>query len=212
MNRWYTSDSHFGHSKLLRGAYRSFDDVTAMDAALVDAWNSVVAPSDEVWVLGDFAVPATDDNLAWGKKLNGRKVLVPGNHDWCWLPKDNRLRLRFREQMRYRHIAGFDEIVDVPDPHLIGGELVALSHFPFTADHTDTARFLDQRPPDNGGWLLHGHIHEMWRQHDKQINVGADAWALRPVHTDEIAELIASGPNDRPPIASAHLGAACVYA
>ena len=212
MSRWYTSDSHFGHSKLLSGAFRSFDDLTAMNRALVDAWNSVVSPTDEVWVLGDFAVPANDDNLAWGQKLNGRKVLVPGNHDWCWLAKDNRRRLMSREQMRYRHIAGFDEIVDSPEPHLIGGELVELSHFPFTADHTNPARFLDQRPTDNGGWLLHGHLHEMWRQYDKQINVGADAWMLRPAHTDEIAELIANGPNQRPPMNSPHLGASCVYA
>lgn len=206
MNRWYTSDTHFGHPKLLRCSYRSFGDITEMNESLLDRWNAVVAPYDEVWVLGDFAVPADDDNLAYGARLNGRKVLVPGNHDRCWLPKENRRRLALREQMRYRHIAGFDEIVDFPEPHKIAGQLVALSHFPFHADHTEPARFLDQRPIDNGGWLLHGHLHEMWRQNDKQINVGVDAWRLRPVHHDEIVEMIRSGPRCLQALRSPHLG------
>lgn len=206
MNRWYTSDTHFGHPKLLRDAYRSFGDLAAMNEALVDAWNDVVAPGDEVWVLGDFAVPATDDNLAYGAKLNGRKVLVPGNHDRCWRGGENRPRLMLREQMRYRHIAGFDEILDSPEPHSVGGELVQLSHFPFSADHTDPPRFLDRRPSDNGGWLLHGHIHEMWLQYDKQINVGVDAWQLRPAHVDEIASLISAGRQYLQALPSPHLG------
>ena len=206
MNRFYTADTHFGHTKLLRDSYRSFDDLTEMNETIADIWNEVVSPTDEVWVLGDFALPANDSNLGYGAKLNGRKILVPGNHDRCWLGKDKRPRLRLREQMRYRHIAGFCEIVDNPAAHVIAGERVSLSHFPFTADHTETPRFVELRPPDNGNWLIHGHLHEMWRQSDKQINVGVDAWRLRPVHVDEIADLIVAGPRFLEALPSTHIG------
>ena len=50
------------------------------------------------------------------------------------------------------------------------------------------------RPDDTGGWLLHGHIHENWRQRDRQINVGVDAWDFTPVSEEQIAALIAAGP------------------
>ena len=46
-----------------------------------------------------------------------------------------------------------------------------------------------------GGWLIHGHVHEKWRQRGRQINIGADAWGYTPVHEDTIAELINQGPQ-----------------
>lgn len=53
-------------------------------------------------------------------------------------------------------------------------------------------------PQDNGDWLLHGHIHEKWRQQHRQINVGVDAWHFAPVPEHTIADLIGRGPADTP--------------
>ena len=55
-------------------------------------------------------------------------------------------------------------------------------------------KFMQYRPQDDGGWLLHGHIHEKWRQNGRQINVGVDAWNFAPVSDDTICEMIRSGP------------------
>lgn len=49
---------------------------------------------------------------------------------------------------------------------------------------------------DDGGWLLHGHVHEQWRQHDRMINVGCDVWDYRPVAEAALAALIDAGPHD----------------
>ena len=202
MNRWYTSDNHFGHNKLVDSGYRPFESVQQMNDAMIGAWNSLVDPEDEVWVLGDLAMRPHDLSLEAAAQLHGRKILVPGNHDECWRGKrENFLAYKaIGRQALYTRLAGFAAIVDRPRPHMIAGEAVELSHFPYEADHTSKPRYPEHRPVDAGGWLLHGHIHDMWRQHDKQINVGVDAWAMRPVHVDEIAELIAAGPADRAPL------------
>jgi len=76
---------------------------------------------------------------------------------------------------------------------------VLMSHFPYQGDSGDKDRYTDARPADFGYWLLHGHVHEKWRQRSQMINVGVDAWAGRPVHADTIAEMIAAGPADLGP-------------
>jgi calcineurin-like phosphoesterase family protein len=66
-----------------------------------------------------------------------------------------------------------------------------VNHFPFRRGDAD--KYTDYRPVDRGGWLLHGHIHELWRQSGRQINVGVDAWAGRPVSFSVLKAMIEAG-------------------
>src|SRR6185312_6859120 len=94
MSEWFTSDHHFGHAKILEllPDSRPFRDVEEMNGALVDAWNSVVRPGDTVWHLGDVSLGNRRETLALiGPQLNGRKRLVPGNHDYVW-PHRSKIR------------------------------------------------------------------------------------------------------------------------
>lgn len=50
-----------------------------MDDYLTQAWNETVSPKDKVYHLGDVAIPR--HGLKVLEKLNGRKVLIKGNHD-----------------------------------------------------------------------------------------------------------------------------------
>ena len=50
----------------------------------------------------------------------------------------------------------------------------------FAIPHIRYLRYIEHRPDDDGGWLLHGHVHEKWRQNGRQINVGVDAWNFAP--------------------------------
>src|SRR4051812_27561867 len=84
MTTWFTSDLHFGHRNIIGYCDRPFRDVDAMDAALVERWNEVVAPDDIVWVLGDVAMGRIERSLALVGGLHGTKHLVAGNHDRCW--------------------------------------------------------------------------------------------------------------------------------
>ncbi len=192
MPRWFTADLHLGHANIIEYCRRPFADVDAMNRALVDRWNGVVADGDEVWVLGDVALGTIAETLPLVAALAGRKVLVTGNHDRCWRGHGRRAEGWDR---RYRE-AGFDEIVHGETRIEVGGHDTVACHFPYRGDSHDRDRFVDSRPVDRGRWLLHGHIHDRWRQRGRMVNVGVDAWDYRPASETEVAGLIDAGPAD----------------
>jgi calcineurin-like phosphoesterase family protein len=79
------SDTHFGHTNICRfvrddgSPLRPWSDINLMDDHLVERWNRVVSPQDKVYHLGDVAIPRR--GLKRLKELNGRKILIKGNHD-----------------------------------------------------------------------------------------------------------------------------------
>jgi calcineurin-like phosphoesterase family protein len=86
MNTFICADLHLSHrgiTKFLRAdgitKERPFDTVEEMDEALIQNWNSVVAPKDTVVVLGDVVINRSALPLL--ARLNGSKELVKGNHD-----------------------------------------------------------------------------------------------------------------------------------
>jgi calcineurin-like phosphoesterase family protein len=136
------------------------------------------------------------DSLALVGLLHGTKILVPGNHDRCWV--GNRKR---GDWAQHYLDAGFARIFDTPEPMEIAGRAVELCHFPYQGDSQSEDRHVEHRPADRGSWLLHGHVHDLWRQRGRQINVGIDAWGGRPVAAAEVAALIEAGPRDLAPLA-----------
>ena len=167
-----------------------------MNDALVRRWNEVVAPQDTVWVLGDVALGPIDEGLATVGRLRGHKLLVAGNHDRCWAGHGGRAR---RWVERYA-ASGFEAIHQGEVTIVVGGVTLTACHFPYRGDSGDRDRYVEHRPADRGQWLLHGHVHERWRQWGRMINVGVDAWDFAPVPETELAALIAEGPADRPPL------------
>ncbi len=79
------ADTHFGHKGICSfknydgTKTRPFDTPEEMDEVLVANWNSVVQPSDRVYVLGDVAINRRC--LETVGRCNGSKVLIKGNHD-----------------------------------------------------------------------------------------------------------------------------------
>src|SRR5215210_2534672 len=74
MTTFFTSDTHFGDPRVLCIDRRPFPSIPAHDAALVERWNATVAPEDEVWHLGDFALgPSPARVVALLADLHGRK-------------------------------------------------------------------------------------------------------------------------------------------
>ncbi len=192
MTTWFTSDLHFGHANIIRYCDRPFADVDEMDMALVERWNETVAPDDTVWVLGDVALGRITESLALIDELNGTKLLLAGNHDRCWSGHGRRA-----EGWTERYLdAGFTAVEQGSLNLAIGSFDVLACHFPYRGDSHDHDRYVDERPVDAGEWLVHGHVHERWRQRGRMINVGSDAWDFRPVEAATLAALIARGPND----------------
>ncbi|HEV3400971.1 MAG TPA: metallophosphoesterase family protein [Acidimicrobiales bacterium] len=196
MATWFTADLHLGHRNIIGYCRRPWPDVEAMNEALVGRWNDVVAPDDTVWVLGDVALGPIDETLATVGRLAGHKVLVAGNHDRCWAGHGRRSR---RWVDRYT-ASGFEAVHQGAVTLEVADTTLTACHFPYRGDSHDRERYVEHRPADRGQWLLHGHVHDRWRQWGRMINVGVDAWNFTPVPETDLAALIAAGPADRPPL------------
>jgi calcineurin-like phosphoesterase family protein len=82
---WFISDTHFTHKNIItflddNGVrFRPFSSAEEMDELMVENWNKTVKPQDKIYHLGD--VTMRDKYLPIMNRLNGTKVLIPGNHD-----------------------------------------------------------------------------------------------------------------------------------
>ena len=177
--RFFTSDNHLGHP--LVAADRGFDSVADHDDVVCDAWSDAVGKRDTVYVLGDVVIRNLDANLARLAKLPGIKHLIAGNHDGVHPNNVGAHRLFRRYAVAFESIASAGTVK-------IAGQRVLLSHFPYVGDHADRSdRYTQWRLPDEGGPLIHGHVHDEWVVRGRQRNVGIDT-SIAPVSESAIAE------------------------
>lgn len=128
---YYISDLHMGHENVIKHDNRPFSSLEEMHCVLINNWNSVVTPKDDVYVLGDmFWKP--EYALKIMPKLKGKIHLIKGNHD----------SLRSDIVDLYTEVADYKEIKD-------NGNRVILFHFPIA--HWN-AQY-------HGSIHLYGHIH-----------------------------------------------------
>lgn len=79
MKIYLISDTHFNHRNIITYCGRPFRDVEHMNSVIIKNWNAIVTPEDKVYHLGDVALGKPGLKLA--SYLNGRKILIKGNHD-----------------------------------------------------------------------------------------------------------------------------------
>jgi calcineurin-like phosphoesterase family protein len=160
---WFTSDSHFGHAGILKESMQCrrdlhFSGVEEMDEHMVNMWNSVVGPKDEVWHLGDFAYRCSLEH-AEGifKRLRGRKHLIWGNHE------QRGRRLNWESQQAYKEIT-------------VDSRALVLFHYSqrsWNGQH-------------RGAIHCFGHSHGSLPPLGRSLDVGVDCWSFRPVSLEEI--------------------------
>lgn len=152
-----------------------------MDEALIENWNSVVKPNDWVFNLGDFAFAP---NWRWIEilaRLNGRHVLILGNHDTIRWPGDEVMKLFHRVEQQM--ILKIDE------------RFVYLNHYPFLCYGGA------YRSPGSAVYALHGHVHSgpycggkdcdrLNIRFPYQYDVGVDNNNYTPVSWEQIKEII----------------------
>lgn len=179
MSIWFTSDTHFGHARIVELCERPFRDVREMDEELVRRWNARVAPGDVVYHLGDFSMGPRRTIGEVLRQLRGYKVLVRGNHD------------RSRTAMLAE---GFDEVfpaleVEVAPPEGEPDFVPGRTALTVYMRHHPEERFFD--PATWWRWCdnrihLCGHVHEKWRRRGDAINVGVDQWGFEPKSLREL--------------------------
>lgn len=185
---WFTADSHFGHKNIIKYCDRPYDSVEEMDRDLIENWNDLVGPDDEVYHLGDFSL---DFKIASQvlPLLNGQKHLIAGNHDLCHSSNGGSAYIR-----RYLE-AGFATVKEETSLTILG-QIVRLCHLPYFDPDDIDSRLPEYKPDDDGSWLLHGHVHLRWQQNQKQINVGVDVWDYAPVSLKQIEQVLSNAENN----------------
>jgi calcineurin-like phosphoesterase family protein len=131
-----------------------------MDKAMIEAWNKVVGPKDLVVHLGDFFM-YTKNNYARDiiNQLNGRILLVMGNHD--------------SETQMKRLVNYFEDITIMGEPKFryVFGE--RFNHDGLTFELSHYPQMLGMERSDMIS--IHGHIHQHEPDYPYMINVGVDA-------------------------------------
>lgn len=175
MTTWFTSDHHFGHANIIKLCERPFAHRDAMEATLIQRWNNVVQPDDDVYVLGDFILhkqPKFVRSLL--EQLKGKKYLVRGNHDNFAKPGRDLTGVAFEWVKDYHELT-------------LDGRLVCLFHYPIAS----------WRGMYRGSWHLHGHSHgrdtpmrPVTAPGRASLDVGVDGHDFRPWSWDEVAARI----------------------
>ena len=78
---YFTSDMHFGHEAILRYCNRPFANVEEMNQKLIENWNKKIPEDGIVFNLGDFAWGGYPFWKSMREQLNGKIILIKGNHD-----------------------------------------------------------------------------------------------------------------------------------
>ena len=156
------------------------------DQMLIEKWNAVVNPNDTIFHLGDFAFRNIEE---YTKKLNGKKILLRGNHDMG--------------SARHYTESGWKEVIEAVKmnvnnnmfemvPHIdkywngylteINGWAILFSHYPiYNSNEWDLKKYgqittmLESVYEGYGAQInIHGHCHSKNSVFENAINVSVE--------------------------------------
>lgn len=150
---FFTADNHFEHDSIRTPCQRPFASLEEMNQSMTEIWNAIVGKQDLVYIIGDFAF---NRHGYFQNALNGRKVLVKGDHD----------------KMSQRYLANFSEVYDLKKLNL-DKQMLFLCHWPMRSWPGSV----------HGSWHFYGHSHGTSSESDasKSCDVGVDVWNYQPV-------------------------------
>lgn len=173
-----------------------------MNQGIIDNFNALVKPDDEVYCFGDFSLSYQGAEMI--KYLNGKWFLVPGNHDKCHYVFHKNKEIKKANSFKRYEDMGFTILPEYYELNLTDGQATIpaqVCHFPFQEDHGNfeyTPRYQQLRPKAAlvTKVLLHGHVHNTWKSRMfyceetkrfiPQINLGVDVWDWKPVSELEL--------------------------
>jgi len=160
---WVAADHHFGHANILNfkrddgTPLRPFKTIEEHDETIIANHNAVVKAEDRVYLLGDVCIRRPSRHLLG--RLNGRLVLVKGNHDI------------FKIQ---DYLPFFDDIRSYVVQKDQDGNKVILSHIPIHPESIN--RF---------GYNIHGHTHYMSVNDSRYVCVSLEHINYTPIEIHE---------------------------
>jgi calcineurin-like phosphoesterase family protein len=145
-----------------------YEAVKVMDAEMIKKHNAKIQPDDTVYMIGDVAFY---DEAKTGRildQLNGKKILVYGNHD-KGIKMSNFLQSKFEKCVDYLEIN-------------VGNQMIVMSHY----------AMLVWNKSHHGSWMLHGHSHGSLKYpyDGKILDVGVDAHSMDVLSMDDVRRIM----------------------
>ena len=141
--RYFISDLHFYHQNLNEQMdCRGFADGKEMNEYMIRQWNRRVGPKDEVVILGDLSVGKGKATTVIVEQLNGRLILLEGNHDRFLGDKQF-------DRSRFEWIGPYLELQDHK-------RKLVLCHYPILCYN---GQYRKMRDGSDRTFMLYGHVH-----------------------------------------------------
>jgi len=154
------SDTHFNHKNIIKYANRPFDTIEKMNEAMIKKWNKTVSNKDTIYHLGDFAFGNKEQIIEIVGRLNGRKILIKGNH--C------------KKSSKWYIECGFDVALDCG---VILDEYYLLTHRPIE-DISDPY------------YNISGHTHLINSKNSRVYNVSVEQINYTPILLDKVKKIL----------------------
>lgn len=164
---WFSADAHFYHSNILKFQNRPFRDIAHMHEMMIGWHNELVAPDDDVYLLGDFAFGGPQQVNRVIDRLNGSLHLVPGSHDKRYNEWNLDVLPPIYELNGCMGNTGWNKIMPIVLCHY------AMRVWPKS---------------HHGSWHLFGHSHGKLPASKNSFDVGVDSWDYRPVSLDMVCK------------------------
>lgn len=165
---WWTSDLHLGHKAAMKrefSPFRDYPDMESHDNGIVFTINRYVAPEDTLYIIGDMSFHKPTETGELLDAINGRKVLIKGNHDHRKRNVEGS-RLADKIDIRLAEFHHYLERTFTVNPEG-PGQLVCMFHFPMMHWHKQHL----------GSWHIHGHLHgNPSGVPGKCLDMGWDKW------------------------------------
>ena len=170
---WFSSDYHFCHDKPFIYEPRGFPNIHEMNETIVANHNNLVAPEDDIYILGDLMLNNDEDGMKYISQLKGNLHIIQGNHD-----TDKRRTL-------YDNLHNVVEMAEALYLKYKGHNFF-LTHYPCLTGNVDRRHALINL-------CGHTHIQDRFFHWDKYENSGiyhveVDAHECCPVSIDQIIE------------------------
>ena len=151
-----------------------------MNETIIQKHNSIVAPDDSVFVLGDLCLGGADslkNNKEFIERMNGNLYIIYGNH--C---TNKRIEM-YKECKNVLDTIGYATLFSYEKYHFY------LSHYPTLTSNLDDDKPLKARVINLCG---HSHVQDRWADWDKGLiyHVEMEAHNCYPVLLDDIIEEI----------------------
>lgn len=169
MKTFFFTDPHFHHRNILTFRDQQgklirpeFTTVEEMNRQIVDQWNSAITPDDRVYLLGDVAMSTSAWAFEIVGELNGRKILIKGNHDNAKLAIYSRYFADIRSEIQMK----------MPE-----GDRVLFTHRPITLPDLGVSEEEAYALVFN----VHGHTHQRSLSDCRYINICPEIIGYTPI-------------------------------